>query len=358
MKNPIMYHDGIEHISSDESRVHQGLRKEFHKIISTTHRDHEWAARGVHAKSHALLEGTLRVHDDLPEVLAQGLFSHPETYSVVIRLSAIPGDPLRDAVSGPRGFALKINDVKGPLLPDNEGVPVQDFLFVNGPVFAAPDAKGFLRTLKLLTLTTDRFEGLKAKLSQFLRGIQKRLTRLGRSNDTIGVLGGYLPSVPVADRFFSQVPLRFGQYIAKFDVVPSSESFQSQQGKLLDIDKDPLAIRHALEELFRTEGGSWTLRAQLCRDVTENPVEDAAHVWPEENNPYLPLATITVPPQEAWSKERAHLLEDTLSFSPWHGLEAHRPLGNIMRARREMYAFSSKLRTRLNGCPLHFKRSR
>ncbi|MCX5616052.1 catalase family protein [Bombella sp. TMW 2.2559] len=355
MKEPVLYSDALENIVADEEKVHQGLAREFHKIITATHRDNGWADRGVHAKSHALLEGTIQIHDDLPDVLAQGLFAQPDEYSVVVRISSIPGDPLDDAVSGPRGFALKINNVKGELLSDNEGVPVQDILLVNGPVFAAPDSRHFLRTLRLLALTTNRFNGFKKLLSRSLRALQKQLNRFGKSNDMIGVLGGYLPTVPVGDRFFSQVPLRFGKYVAKFDIVPSSESFRRQQGMLIDIDKNPVAIRQKLNHFFSEYGGEWTLRAQLCRDLEENSIEDATKVWSEDDNPFLPLATIKIPPQDSWSKERAERLEDGLSFSPWHGLTAHRPLGDIMRARRVMYPFSSKLRTRLNGCPLHFR---
>jgi hypothetical protein len=35
---------------------------------------------------------------------------------------------------------------------------------------------------------------------------------------------------------------------------------------------------------------------------------------------------------------------DRLSFSPWHATEDHRPLGNVMRARRVAYEASAELR--------------
>ncbi|UMM63729.1 catalase family protein [Aristophania vespae] len=358
MKDPVLYSDDLEHVAPNEQKIHQGFAKEFHKIITTTHRDEGRAGRGVHAKSHALLEGTIHIHEGLPDILAQGLFAKPGEHSVVVRISTIPGDVLDDAVSLPRGFALKINDVEGELLPDNEGVPVQDFLFVNGPIFAAPDSRHFLNTLRLLAPTTDRLNGFKKLLSRLMRSVQKQLIRWGRPNDMVALLGGYPPTIPVGERFFSQVPARFGKYVAKFDIVPTSESFKRQEGRMIDVDKNPTAIREALNNFFSKEGGEWTLRAQLCRDLTENPIENAGKIWSEENNPFLPLATIRIPPQEAWSEERAKRLEDSLSFSPWHGLAAHRPLGDIMRARRATYPYSSQLRTRLNGCPLHFKASK
>jgi hypothetical protein len=35
---------------------------------------------------------------------------------------------------------------------------------------------------------------------------------------------------------------------------------------------------------------------------------------------------------------------DRLSFSPWHTTEDHRPLGNVMRARKVAYQMSSDFR--------------
>jgi hypothetical protein len=39
---------------------------------------------------------------------------------------------------------------------------------------------------------------------------------------------------------------------------------------------------------------------------------------------------------------------DATSMSPWRVTEAHRPLGNIMRARKEVYRASSILRHQIN----------
>ena len=60
----------------------------------------------MHAKSHGLLRGTLRVLDRLPPDYAQGLFAADGEYPVVLRLSTTPGDLLDDKVSTPRGIAI------------------------------------------------------------------------------------------------------------------------------------------------------------------------------------------------------------------------------------------------------------
>ena len=99
--------------------------------------------------------GELRVLDGLPGTLAQGVFSHPATYPVVLRISTNPGDILDDTVSSPRGLALKIIGVEGTRLPGSEDDATQDFVMVNGPAFVAPDAQGFARSLRLLAALKD-----------------------------------------------------------------------------------------------------------------------------------------------------------------------------------------------------------
>jgi hypothetical protein len=38
-----------------------------------------------------------------------------------------------------------------------------------------------------------------------------------------------------------------------------------------------------------------------------------------------------------------------MSFSPWHGVVAHRPIGSVMRIRKAAYRFSAGFRARHNG---------
>jgi hypothetical protein len=38
-----------------------------------------------------------------------------------------------------------------------------------------------------------------------------------------------------------------------------------------------------------------------------------------------------------------------MSFSPWHGLAAHRPLGSVMRVRKVVYETAAKFRAERDG---------
>src|SRR5262249_23564703 len=142
------------------------------KIQEKTYADGGHALRSVHAKSHGLLRGELRVLPNLPEPLAQGLFERPGTYPVVIRFSTNPGDVLDDTVSTPRAMALKVVGVPGARLPGSEKDVTQDFILINGPAFLNKDGRHFVRGLKLLAATTDRAPALKKVLSAVLRGAE------------------------------------------------------------------------------------------------------------------------------------------------------------------------------------------
>ena len=79
------------------------------------------------------------------------------------------------------------------------------------------------------------------------------------------------------------------------------------------------------------------------------PVENAATVWPESESLYQTVARIRVKPQAAWSEARSRAVDDGLMFSPWHGLAAHRPLGGIMRSRKQAYEMGKRFRAERNG---------
>ncbi|MCK8784556.1 catalase family protein [Roseomonas sp. NAR14] len=354
---PIPYADDQETPRPDEAMVGIGLGHTITGIIDQVHRDLGHAVRGVHAKSHALLAARVTVHPGLPPELAQGVFAGPRAYEAVVRLSSIAGDILSDSVSIPRGFALKLLDVEGERLPGAEGDTTQDFLFAAGTTFSAPDAEGFLKSLKLLAATTDRAAWAKSALSAVLRPVERALEAVGGGSQIVKTLGGFPLLNPLGERFGSQAPLRFGAYVAKLDVVPESANFRALADREFDLDGREDAIREEVAAVLAKEGGSWTLRAQLRRDAEANPIEDAAAEWPEAENPYLPVASIAVAAQESWSPERSRAVDDGLSFSPWHGIAAHRPLGNVMRARRAVYPVSAARRAALNGCPIHEPRA-
>jgi hypothetical protein len=55
------------------------------------------------------------------------------------------------------------------------------------------------------------------------------------------------------------------------------------------------------------------------------------------------VARIVIPRQDIDAAGRDAQCEQT-AFNPWHCLAEHRPLGNMNRARREIYTAMAKLR--------------
>lgn len=349
---PVPYAPDLERREPDEAETGRGLNETLSAISETTLKDYGRGVRSVHAKSHALLQGTFTVRDGLQQDLAQGLFAAPASYPVVLRISTIPGDILDDAVSVPRGVAIKLTGVAGDRLAGSEGDNTQDFIFVDGPAFAAPTASKFLGNLKLLAKTTDKAEWAKIALSKILRGFEKGIEAIGSKSPLITTLGGHPLTNPAGDTYYSQTPFRYGAYMAKFSLAPISLNLTTLTGVEIDLAGRRDGLRDELGDVFARQGGTWEFRVQLLTDLKAMPIEDASVVWPEELSPYVAVATLTVEPQIVWSEERAKVGDDELAFSVWHGLSAHQPLGSVNRVRKAAYATSASFRGRVNGCPM------
>ena len=354
---PIPYDPSFEHAEEDEGAVCDQMIETMRGIAQTTFSHAGHGLRGVHAKSHGLLRGELRVPAGLPAAHAQGAFAQPGEWPLVMRLSTIPGDILDDAVSTPRGMAIKLIGVDGVRLPGSEGAFTQDFVLVNGPVFGSAGPKQFLAGLKLLAATTDRVPTLKKAVSAVLRGAERAIEQVGLQSGTLKALGGHPQTHPLGDSYFSQVPMLWGPYMAKIEVVPVSAELQALTGAHVEMEDRPQALRDAVMSHFARAGGEWALRVQLCTDLETMPIEDASMRWPEDQSPFVTVARIVMRPQLAWTEARSAAIDDGMSFSPWHGLAAHRPLGAVMRVRKRVYEMSARFRAERNGVRMAEPRS-
>ncbi|MEX6505941.1 catalase family protein [Jiella sp. M17.18] len=349
---PVRYTPDLEDVQPGEGETVQGLNETFDTIIETTAEDYGHAVRGVHAKSHGILRGVLRIRPDLPEELAQGMFARGGDHPVYLRLSTNAGDILPDAVSLPRGLALKVLQVDGERLPGADGA-TQDFVMVNGTVFQAKTASEFHSSLKLLAGTTDRLEGTKKAMSSVLRGVNSALQTVGIQSPTVNALGGAPQVDPLGETYYSVTPFRYGDYVAKFSLAPVSADLKALCGETIAVDGREDAIREIVREEMRKVTATWELRVQLLRDRAAQPVEDPTVEWSEDVSPFETVATVEVRPQDSWDEELVQEVNEGMRFSVWTGLAAHRPLGNINRARRDTYRHSAAFRQVFNKCPIH-----
>ncbi len=350
---PVKYSPSVETPLENETAAITGLRDTLHSINETTLRDGGHRLRSVHAKSHALLSGEMEILANLPPALAQGLFAKPGRHAVVMRISTNPGDILPDDVSLPRGMALKVADVEGDRLSGSEGQTTQDFLMVDGPAFGAADAAAFLKTVKTVAKTTDKAPGAKQVFSAAMRGLEQVIEAFGGESGTVKALGGHPMTHPLGDAYFSQTAFRYGDFIAKFSLQPVSPELINLHQAPLDVRGKPNGLRDGMIEYFATHEGEWDFCVQLCTDRETMPIEDASVVWPTDECPYVPVARVRIPRQSAWSQQLSGEIDEKVAFNPWQGLEAHRPLGSVNRARQASYEMSVDFRKAGYGCPMH-----
>ncbi len=338
----VRYGDHVETVADDEAETIDGIIATMTRESQTVAERDGQTVRASHAKSTGLLKGALTVLPGLPEPLRQGLFAELRSYPVLMRLAQGPGEKLSDSVSTHRGVSIKVLGVEGAKLPGHDAA-TQDFVFATGPAFPQSGAATFLTAIKGVQKNTGMPEAVKQAVSTTARVANAALNAVGHDSATFGFFG-HTKRNPLADAYFSQAALRYGDYIAKLGLFPVSPELVALVDQTLDTGADPDAFRHAVIDHVRAYGAKFELRAQLCTDLEAMPVENASVPWPEDRSPYLAVARISVPAQDAYSPARQAYFDEVLSFQPAHSLAAHRPLGSLMRARLHTYQALSAYR--------------
>jgi hypothetical protein len=109
----------------------------------------------------------------------------------------------------------------------------------------------------------------------------------------------------------------------------------------------PDKLRLAMAAQLKSHEARFEFLVQVQTDPVAMPVEDPTVEW---NAPWQKVATIRIPPQTFDSPEQMTFCEN-LSFTPWHSLADHRPLGGINRSRKAIYRAISQQRHELNKVP-------
>jgi catalase len=260
-------------------------------------------------------------------------------------------DMERDA----RGFALKLLGVDG-------AEATQDFLMVTHAAFFAANATDFLEFPAAVGSTGPKTAGALRAIRFFFRLRPPFRFRL-RAFRAFGKTRIRAMS-PLAIRYFSQTPYRFGTHEVKFSVRPTispstAERFRFWMRTLpwrirpLSFLKSQASEHFLRDELYRAIAAgdvSFDFLVQRRADPDRMPLDNATVVWSESRSPYVKVATLRLPKQPltaAAINERLAFSEH-LSFTPWHTL-AHEPLGSINQARRIVYETISSLRHDMNG---------
>lgn len=349
LKMPVRYHSDVEQLLEDEQETINQLSRIVTNIAGNVESKHGAAMRATHAKATALLKGELIIADDLPAELAQGLFRSPRRFDALIRFSQGPSEPLSDKASGQRGMSIKILGADGAHVAESRETTTQDFVLAPDPTFINRNAKTFLSNFGLVAgKSTSVPQSLIIAGSYAARGAEAALETIGLSSGNLKFFGK-TPVHPASHNYYSQAPIRFGEYVAKIAAAPSERTLRAVGDPSVDPSVDDNAFRHAMVALFAGSDAEFDIRVQLCTDLETMPVEDAVVEWDETQSPYRTVARLVLPSQNAYSEERRRFFDERLAFNPWHALEAHRPLGSVMRARLKPYLAAQDYRQRSNG---------
>ena len=344
---PLPYRPDIEQPEADEQESIDGIIKGMSQQTEKVEERQHHAVRASHAKSSACVVGELTVEDGLPPELAQGLFATPGRHDVAVRFAQGPGEILGDRVSTHRGMAIKVFGVEGEKLPGHDA-DTQDFVFATGTTFPSGTAKGFLKDGTVIGKAVGTSEGVKSAVSATARGFNQVLHAFGQESAKADFFGHPF-SHPVSEGYFSQAPVRFGDYVAKLAAIPVAPEQLALADWRLEPQEDEDGFRHAAVHFFAANDAVYEIKAQLWVDADKQPIEDTSVDWPVSLSPYVTVATLRLPRQAAYGLERVRFFDDVMSFRPAHALAAHRPLGSVMRARLQVYAALSDLRHRENG---------
>ncbi|MFY5559019.1 catalase, partial [Acinetobacter baumannii] len=108
-------------------------------------------------------------------------------------------------------------------------------------------------------------------------------------------------------------------------------------------------LRDALKDTLQKQDVCMEFLIQP-RTSTKMLVEDAMTEWKENEAPFYQVATIHIPKQSFDTPEQNQFCEN-LSFTPWHALPEHKPLGAINRMRKIIYENISRVRHDINSAP-------
>ena len=160
----------------------------------------------------------------------------------------------------------------------------------------------------------------------------------------------------LGESFSTVAPIRYGNYVAKIGLAPASENLKELTGKGIDLGADYNSLELLIKEFFEKQSGVWDVKAQLALtpagdEEDDFPIEKADKKWPEDKSPWQVIGRVAIEPQDSYSDARQLFVDEQLSFSPWHALEEHRPLGGVMRSRLKAYKEAAEYRAQRNARP-------
>jgi catalase len=339
---------GQENVPEGEAEAIEELKKFQIAVMNFRAAGEKPTERGQHGKHHGFVVARFTVLKDIPDALKVGLFRKPRSYTAVLRFSNGAGSI--DAMPDMHGMAIKLLGVEGEkLLEGEKDAQTQDFVLLDHPLFFASDVSSLLGFGKAgVALLKDKAvqEKLKDQPEQGRKELLEALAKKWPKETAIVASRLDRPpaSSPLALEYFSTTPYKLGATAVKYGAKPE-RPFTPTQAKKEGKDY----LREAMVEQLtsRRQPATFGFYVQRQGDPEAMPIEDPTVEWTSK---WEKVATIEVGAQDFDFPARV-VWGDALSYTPWHALKEHRPLGGINRARKVIYPASSELRHHNLGAP-------
>jgi hypothetical protein len=341
--------------------------------LMTRHIDRQQGSpkqRDQHSKQHGCVKARFCIEphlwEKLPESCRVGLFRQSQTFPAWVRFSTLKQKD--DSKGDLHGLAIKVLDAEHAetqdgLNPEQE-TGIQDFAFIDVPRFFMKGAKPYLDLFQIV----DMVAALKDpsvteppsnnKLTLILKVVLRLIAFLVPS---------FLPSQwrfrelwilitakiekkrsrlssPLDQPYWSTTPYCLGNtgQAMKYFVRPSVIN-RTEKPKVYT----PHYLREALVEHLTHQQKQ--ARFDFYIQVKENPtvadLEDPTTLW--KDTPEYKVATLHIPPQRFYDGLEPAFGEQ-MSFTPWHCLPEHEPLGSMNAIRQLVYFQAAQRRNELN----------
>jgi catalase len=318
--------DWKEVILPNEEEIFKKYSDRFIQLQRKKNAEHG-RGRGLHRKQILALTASLEIKKDIPDYAKVGLFAKPNTYTTQIRLSNGGMDRKADTVPDIRGFAIKVLGVNGEGALGGK-TNSQDFLLINHSTFSLPDFESFIK----LVLALGNGIG---SLFSYLISTYGFIGAIKKMGDTVKTMGKPFSGF-ATESFHSAAPISAGDYAIKVKLQPTKTEASKK--------KDSWAID--FRDHLKNGDITYDLQIQFFVDDATTPIENPTIEWPESQSPFITVGRLTVSMQDVDLENSSEFAKEInlAKFDPWNALIEHKPLGQIMRARKHYYFLSQKER--------------
>jgi catalase len=325
-----------------------------HSIASMKHKPHPPTPRDQHPKSHGYVEGEFIIEENIPDNLKIGVLAKPKTYPIWIRFSNggsdrdQAGNFLPDTTGDVRGMAIKLMGVEGNRAVEDQDLAhqgEQDFVLMNSPIFFMRDVQGYINFFPIVKAMKEgkiTFDS-SGKPKDIPDELKAQFQAIAYALPIIQSIKARQTTSPLEIPYWSATPYKLGDHGIKFTVVPqiTGETFNPATA-----DDPSHYLREAMTKHLASKDAYFDFKIQLQTDASKMPIEDPTIEWDEQESPYVKVAKIRIPQQDFNTEERQKQ-DENQSFSPWHSLIEHQPLGGVNRARK-IYTKLAKIRNEIN----------